>query len=319
VHKTWAIGELARRVGVSVQTLRHYHRLGLLRPTLINDAGYRKYSALDGARLELIRTLRDVGFDLATIRRLLDRAADPQAAVRLQIDALDAQVRALQRQRVLLSAVVSGRTADILRRLQDLSVLARLNKLERESFLARQLGWNPEEARGDVAVWEAAVMNLPETLSEAQFEAWLELVQIATDEGFRQVLERQRALGRKVDPQSQKKWVAIWRRVEKSGTTLATQRLSPAAPRAQRLVDVWVRGLAGLHRRQPSAAFDAWILRELKAASDPRIPRYWTLIAQLKNLPPYPPERAAVWPWLMEGLRFRAERGARRSTRTAVR
>jgi DNA-binding transcriptional MerR regulator len=313
--QTWAIGALAKRVGVSVQTLRHYHRLGLLPPTMVNEAGYRKYSALDCARLELIRTLRDVGFDLTTIRRLLDHAADPQAAVRLQIDALDAQVRGIQRRRVLLNAVANGKPSDILRRLQELSVLAGLNKLEREAFLAKQLGWNPSQSHGDVAVWEAAVLNLPETLSDAQLEAWLELTQIAGDEGFQRAMERQRAFGRRMDPRLQKEWLAIWGKVETSAAAMAAQELSPAAPRAQRVVDLWVRGLARLLGRKSGTAFEAWMLREFQAASDPRIPRYWALIAQLKNLPPHRPERAAVWPWLMEGLRFRAEREGSRPKR----
>jgi DNA-binding transcriptional MerR regulator len=304
-ERRWAIGELAKRVGVSVQTLRHYHRLGLLHPTVVTEAGYRQYSALDGARLELIRTLRDLGFDLTTIRRLLDRAADPQAAVRLQIDALDAQVRALRRRRVLLSAVANGRAADVLQRLQELSVLARLNRQEREGFLAEQLGWPRAESHGTDAVWEAAVLNLPETLSDAQLEAWLELAQIAVDEDFQRVLARQRAFGQRMDPRFQKKWLAIWGNVEASAAAMVAGAMSPGAPRAQRVVDRWVRGLARLTGRKAGAAFDAWLLRELEAASDPRIPRYWALIARLKDVP-YQPERAAVWTWLTDGLRVRA-------------
>ena len=46
---------------MSVQTLRHYDKLGLLTPERTTDAGYRLYSARDCLRLELIRTLRGVG------------------------------------------------------------------------------------------------------------------------------------------------------------------------------------------------------------------------------------------------------------------
>jgi hypothetical protein len=222
---------------------------------------------------------------------------------------LEAQARGIQRRCVLLKAVANGRPRDVLSRLQELSILASLNKLEREAFLSKQLGWQTPDVPRDGAVWEAAVLNLPATFSEAQLEAWIELAQIVTDDAFRRALERQWALGRKLDPQSQKEWVAIWRNVETSAGRMAVQ-IDPSAPRAQKVVDMWVRGLARLYRRQPNKGFALWILREFQAAFDPRISRYWALIAQLKNLPPHPPEREAVWPWLMEGLRFRAERGA---------
>ena len=62
-----SIGALARQVGVSPQTLRHYHQLGILRPAAVTRAGYRLYSESDRVRLELVRSLRALDFDLDTI------------------------------------------------------------------------------------------------------------------------------------------------------------------------------------------------------------------------------------------------------------
>ena len=54
-----AIGELARRTGVSVRTLRFYADRGLVAPAARSDAGYRLYDEDAVARVALVRTLRD--------------------------------------------------------------------------------------------------------------------------------------------------------------------------------------------------------------------------------------------------------------------
>ena len=46
------VGELARRTGLTVRTLHHYDEIGLLRPSLHTEAGYRLYTARDVARLQ---------------------------------------------------------------------------------------------------------------------------------------------------------------------------------------------------------------------------------------------------------------------------
>src|SRR5438034_4612980 len=70
------IGELARRSGLSVKTIRFYSDVGLVPETERAPSGYRRYDAQSLLRLEFVRTLRDLGLDLATIRRVLDREID---------------------------------------------------------------------------------------------------------------------------------------------------------------------------------------------------------------------------------------------------
>src|ERR687898_2373210 len=91
------IGEMARVSGVPVKTIRHYSDEGILPPSGITDAGYRLYSGEDCARLELIRTLRAAGFGLPTIKRLLRDELSAAEATRLQLEAVNLQLRALGR------------------------------------------------------------------------------------------------------------------------------------------------------------------------------------------------------------------------------
>ena len=66
------IGEVARRSGVSARMLRHYDRLGLVRPTGRTGSGYREYSAEDIRRIFHIESLRSLGLSLRDIGRALD-------------------------------------------------------------------------------------------------------------------------------------------------------------------------------------------------------------------------------------------------------
>ncbi|HEV7882892.1 MAG TPA: MerR family DNA-binding transcriptional regulator, partial [Solirubrobacteraceae bacterium] len=54
------IGELARRTGLTVRTLRFYADDGLVAPAARSDAGYRLYDADAAPRAELVRTLREL-------------------------------------------------------------------------------------------------------------------------------------------------------------------------------------------------------------------------------------------------------------------
>jgi DNA-binding transcriptional MerR regulator len=81
--KLHAIGEIARRAGVTTRTLRYYQEMGLLHPSGVTRRGNRLYSDDDVDRLKRILELRDVmGFDLERIRLMLqadDRLAELRA------------------------------------------------------------------------------------------------------------------------------------------------------------------------------------------------------------------------------------------------
>jgi DNA-binding transcriptional MerR regulator len=65
------IGELAKRSGVTVQTVRFYERLKLLPEPQRKDSGYRVYSEPDLKRLRFVRQGKSLGFSLDEIRDIL--------------------------------------------------------------------------------------------------------------------------------------------------------------------------------------------------------------------------------------------------------
>lgn len=65
------IGTLARRAGVSIDTVRYYERGGLLSPRSRLASGYRRYSEVELARLRFIRRAQALGFSLKEVKDLL--------------------------------------------------------------------------------------------------------------------------------------------------------------------------------------------------------------------------------------------------------
>ncbi|MER6394317.1 MerR family transcriptional regulator [Streptomyces sp. NPDC001523] len=70
------IGQAAAFVGVTIKTVRHYHRLGLVAEPKRDGSGYRRYGSGDLLRMVQVRTLAGAGVPLAEIGDLLD--ADPE-------------------------------------------------------------------------------------------------------------------------------------------------------------------------------------------------------------------------------------------------
>src|SRR5215212_6145439 len=97
--------EFAARAGVTVRTLHHYDRLGLLKPSRYTEAGYRLYGERDFARLQQIVMLKYIGLPLKEIKLVLDRRElDLRMTLRLQRAVveekrrhLDAVIQAIER------------------------------------------------------------------------------------------------------------------------------------------------------------------------------------------------------------------------------
>ena len=89
----WRVGELAKRTGLSVRTLHWYDEIGLLSPSHRTEAGYRLYNAQDIARLQQIRSLRQLGFSLEEIGDCLHQPGfQPQRTLALHIERLREQI-----------------------------------------------------------------------------------------------------------------------------------------------------------------------------------------------------------------------------------
>jgi MerR family copper efflux transcriptional regulator len=116
------IGTLAKRAGVSIDTVRYYERSGLIAPRTRLASGYRRYSEVEVARLRFIRRAQALGFTLEEVRELLalSRSSDVARVKRKaqeKLAAVEQRIAALRRVRRGLSKLIAecpghGRAAD---------------------------------------------------------------------------------------------------------------------------------------------------------------------------------------------------------------
>lgn len=117
--KPLTIGQVARRGGVGVETVRFYERRGLLSEPPRRESGYRQYPEDVVARLRFIKRAKELGFSLKEIKELLALRVDPTttcAEVRSKAAAkvadIEEKIQALQRIKkalLQLTAVCRGR------------------------------------------------------------------------------------------------------------------------------------------------------------------------------------------------------------------
>lgn len=103
------VGELAKRTGLTVRTLRYYDEIGLLSPPRQPGSDYRQYGETEIRRLQQIASLRQLGFSLDEIREILTR---PETSVRQVIEMhlarLNEQIALMEQLRWRLSAIDRG-------------------------------------------------------------------------------------------------------------------------------------------------------------------------------------------------------------------
>src|SRR4051812_21831666 len=186
-----SIGEIASRTGLPVRTIRFYSDSGVVPPAHRSEAGYRLYGPDALARLGLVRTLRDLGLDLATIRRVLEREGSLTDVAAAHAAALGAQIRVLRVQKAVLQAV--ARRGSDSKEMQQMHRLAQLSDDERKRIVAGFLDHvfdGLDIDPGFEARLRAAAPELPDDPTPEQVDAWIELAELVQDPGFRDSIRR---------------------------------------------------------------------------------------------------------------------------------
>jgi DNA-binding transcriptional MerR regulator/ribosomal protein S18 acetylase RimI-like enzyme len=313
------IGQVARLTGLPVPTVRFYSDAGLVPPADRTPAGYRLYDEEALSRLDLIRTLRDLGVDLATVTRVLTGARTVAEVAARQAEALETQIQTLRvRQAVLRYAAERDTDAA---GLAQVNRLARLSDEQRRALVAGLIG---EAAGGldldpDFAGLLRKMLPDPPRAPE-QLEAWIELAHLVGDPDFRASVRRaferhaaDRASGADDgDPES-------WRRAEDAVLDLAggalADGIAPGSATARPIVDELVTVFAAAHGRRDDGEFRTWLAERIRVGADERVSRYWRLLVAINGGPakadPVPPARwflAALEGHDNEAVRIRAVR-----------
>ncbi|GAA2776143.1 MerR family transcriptional regulator [Streptomyces showdoensis] len=306
----YSIGELARRTATTVKTIRFYSDCGLIPPTDRSPAGYRLYDDGAVARLELVRTLRDLGLDLAAIRKVMDREVTLSEVAATHAEALDVQIRVLRLRRAVLTAV--ARRGSTPEETNLMHKLAQLSEAERrrliDDFLDAAFGGvgSGSEFAG---VMRSMTPHLPDDPDAEQVQAWVELAGMAEDPDFRAHVRRlaeDQTAGRIPDtpPSRQSDVAAIVRDLVSPAVAAG---IEPASPRADPFVSALMTRCAPVLERRCDAEPQGQLLTLLERMNDPRRERYSSLLAVINGWPG-PESLQPVLDWSIQALRARRGR-----------
>ncbi|MFF4653798.1 MerR family transcriptional regulator [Streptomyces sp. NPDC001380] len=304
------IGELARRTGLTVKTIRFYSDRGIVAPVERSPAGYRLYTVDAVARLDLVRTLRDLGVDLPTIRRVVERELPVPEVAAVHAEALAVQIRVLRLRYAVLTAVAErGLTAeesDLMHR------LARLSEEERRGLVGDFLDAVFEGLGADSAFAGIRRSMTPEVSGDPEAEqvrAWVEWAELAMDPDFRACVRRMAQDHATEQPRG---GAAVLRRDvgavvrDRVGPVLA-DGVEPASPRADPVVAALAAHCAHVLGRPDDAELRRLLLARLGRMGDRRRDRYVEVLAVINGWPA-PESLSAVFDWAAQAVRVRLER-----------
>ncbi|NYH53894.1 DNA-binding transcriptional MerR regulator [Nocardiopsis arvandica] len=185
-QELYPIGDAARRSGLSVSAVRFYADAGLIEPTGMSEGGHRLYDIDAIARLELVRTLRELDTDLEEIRRLLEGRTGLHGLLTTHLEIVERQERTLRARRAVLRTLIrqGGTTAqaDLMHKLVSMT------DEERERIIDdfwNGVGEGLDVPDGFVDRLRTMRPVLSADPTAAQLEAWIELADLVRDPGFR--------------------------------------------------------------------------------------------------------------------------------------
>jgi DNA-binding transcriptional MerR regulator len=306
----YSIGELARRTGLTVKTIRFYSDRGIVVPAGRSPAGYRLYGADAIPRLALVRTLRDLGVDLPTVRRVVDRELSLSEVARAHAEALAVQIRTLRLRCAVLTAVAERDPTP--EELDLMHQLAALSERERRrligDFLDATFTGVGSLDSALTAIGRTMTPELPAHPTTEQVQAWIELAELSQDPGFRAVVRRlaeDQAAEREPGTTGPRRDLAALVRDEVAPALEAG--VDPVSPRADAIVAALTAHHARLVGRPDDEELRHRLLGRLETANDPRRERYFELLAVINGWPD-PESLAPVLDWSIRALAARIGR-----------
>ncbi|MEU6841758.1 MerR family transcriptional regulator [Streptomyces sp. NPDC046716] len=303
----YSIGELARRADSTVKTIRFYSDSGLLPPADRSSAGYRLYDHDAVARLDLVRTLRDLGLDLTAIRKIMNRELAMSEVAAVHADALDVQIRILRLRRAVLTAVANrGATPEETHLMHK---LAKLSEVERQQLVGDFF----DAAFGGMGtssmfagITRSMTPELPDNPDTEQVQAWVELAELSQDPDFRSLVRdlAQEQTARHIPgrpPALHNDLAAI---VRDQIAPAVAAGVEPASPQADPVVATLMTRCAHLLDCGDDATSRGQLLVRLERMNDPRRERYSSLLAVINGWPD-PESLRPVLDWAVHALQTR--------------
>ncbi|GAA2981346.1 MerR family transcriptional regulator [Actinokineospora diospyrosa] len=290
----FTIGQLAARTGLSVRTIRFWSDSGVIPPTTRSGGGYRLYDVAAVARLDLVRTLRELGLDLDTVRAVLRRQVTVADVAAAHARAIDAEIRALRVRRAVLRSV--ARRASTTEEMRLMHEMARLSAAERQrvidEFVDRTFAGVEGNAPGAgiATAMRQLPAELPDDPTDQQVDAWVELAGLVADEDFQRRVREMAVTGATGAPAVAHDPALV---VEHAGPAEAAG-IDPASARGQEVLGRIAPDLSTEDRVR--------LAETIEVFSDRRVERYWQLLGVLNGSEPFEP-RVPAFEWFAAALR----------------
>ncbi|MGW0520776.1 helix-turn-helix domain-containing protein [Crossiella sp. NPDC003009] len=270
-NELYPIGDAARRTGLSVSAIRFYADAGVLAPTRQTDTGHRFYDIDAIARLELVRTLRDLGASLDHIRGLLAEETSLAELAATHLDLLEGQLRDLHARRAVLRTIVNQPTTT-----ERVALMHRLVSMSDE-HRNRLLDEFWQEVTHGLTVDPAFVEHLyrlrpqlPEEPATEQLQAWIELADLVRDKAFRdsvrQYFHTSFASPKAVELTAPPRLARLEKHllIEVEAGEAERSGLSPESPRAREIAERLLASIAELTADATGAPLNEHDLAELR-------------------------------------------------------
>lgn len=173
----WYVKELSKVTKVSVRTLHHYDKIGLLKPSIRLENNYRVYSEADLLKLQQILALKFFGFELGRIKTLMEEEINIFDHFRAQQQFLEQQVKTLQAASHSLEAILSESSPH-----KSVSWKTILKLIE-EYQMTKELKYtwvtevlNPTELKEYASFEQELETRFTAVEADASRQKWLELV-----------------------------------------------------------------------------------------------------------------------------------------------
>ncbi|MFF0718297.1 MerR family transcriptional regulator [Micromonospora sp. NPDC003816] len=321
LNELYAIGDVARRTGLSVSAVRYYADAGVVTPSASTPAGHRLYDVSAIARLELVRTLRELGAGLDEIRRVLVGEATLREVAATHLALLARQEARLRSRRAVLSTILrqdsTAEQVTLMHKLAGMSDEER-DRLIDEFWTEVSTGWEPPERM--VAWWRAARPELPEQPTAAQLEAWIALAEMVRDPEVRQSVRRElheactTGAGPLMASSPMLDSLEAATPIGQAAIDAARDGVPPDSPQGREIADRWMGWLTGIFATPDSPGMPDTPEFRLQTADhmlagaewdrtppDPEGPldRYMALVNAVNDVPP----EQFPYEWLAEALR----------------
>ncbi len=273
----WSIGELARRAGVSVKTVRYYSDRGLLPAAERSSGGHRRYGAGALDRLRLIRSLRGLDLPVHEVERVLAQDEALEEVVSGQLRELGTQLATLRWREASLRLIQDcppETRAERLRLIGAVSVppdTAALARFWRRILPVRL------PARVVSTVLDSVVPSLPEEPSPAQVLDFARLHALVSDP--RAALPESRPAPPL--PDGEYRPAVLYEGLAEAYALASAELGAGGALREGGALDCFVAAYAHARGAVDSPGFRRGLLPLLARSDGPVITRYWKLATGL--------------------------------------